>query len=119
MMTAHILYLTTYKCEQKYSSSQSVKTKNCHKSCQYHTLLQIKSITEESILPCLFATVAFGMGIQIPDIEVIILFIGGFQISSKLLSYWQEVGRAGRDGSQAYALCYAYGRSMIYDQENN
>ena len=65
--------------------------------------------TEESTLRCLFATVAFGMGIQIPDIEVVV----HWGLPKSVLSYWQEVGRAGRDGSQAYALCYAYGRSMI------
>ena len=65
--------------------------------------------TEESILRCLFATVAFGMGIQIPDIEVVV----HWGLPKSVLSYCQEVGRAGRDGSQAYALCNAYGRSMI------
>lgn len=49
--------------------------------------------TEESIIRCLFATVAFGMGIQIPDIEVIV-HLG---LPKSVLSYWQEVGRAGRD----------------------
>jgi len=49
------------------------------------------------------------MGIQITDVRVVI----HWGLPKTVLCYWQEIGRAGRDGNNSYAMCYVYGRSMI------
>jgi superfamily II DNA helicase RecQ len=69
----------------------------------------------DSKLRTVFATVAFGMGVDVPDID----FVVHWGAPRGLEQFAQESGRAGRDGRHSTSIIYYTCRDIAKDRSSN
>ncbi|GAA5218582.1 DNA helicase RecQ [Corallincola platygyrae] len=102
-----IIYCTSRKRVEDISERLRAKGFDCD---AYHAGIELdkrNSVQEKFVkdeLAIVVATVAFGMGIDKPNVR----FVVHYDIPKNIESYYQETGRGGRDGLPAEAL-------LLYD----
>ena len=93
-----IIYTSTRKAVEQLREEFACIAYHAGMSDADRSAAQERFMNEES--PLLVATNAFGMGIDRPDVRRVI----HYNIPGSIEAYYQEAGRAGRDGKQAYAV---------------
>ncbi|CAL9738500.1 ATP-dependent helicase Sgs1p [Monosporozyma servazzii] len=104
-------------CHSKKSceNTSALLQKNGARCAYYHAGMEpedrqeVQQAWQSGRIKVICATVAFGMGIDKPDVR----FVYHFTAPRTLEGYYQETGRAGRDGKFSYCIAYFSFRDIM------
>jgi len=79
-----------------------IKSKSYHAGKSNEKRIKIQKNFMKGKINIIIATIAFGMGIDLPNIRLVI----NYGVSKDMESFYQEIGRAGRDGKTSNIHVY-------------
>ncbi|XP_056406073.1 ATP-dependent DNA helicase Q5 isoform X2 [Hyla sarda] len=100
-----IVYCRTREaCEEVATqlSQRGVPSKAYHAGLKAADRVTIQNDWMEEVVPVIVATISFGMGVDKANVR----FVAHWNIAKSLAGYYQESGRAGRDGKQSFCRLY-------------
>ncbi|QBD83355.1 RecQ family ATP-dependent DNA helicase [Ktedonosporobacter rubrisoli] len=106
-----IIYTATHKHAEELAKAlnkEYIKIKAYHAGLKDKEREQIQQAFMQNELEVIVATIAFGMGVDKADVR----FVYHYDISDSVDAYYQEIGRAGRDGKPARAILFYYPRDL-------
>ena len=96
----------TVEAAAKWLQGSGVRAAAYHAGLKDDERTRVQDAFARGSLPVVCATNAFGMGIDRPDVDAVV----HYAIPGSVEAYYQEIGRAGRDGRSATAtLLWDYG----------
>lgn len=100
-----IIYVATRKHAEELAKrlkQEGLSAEFYHAGLKVAERKQVETAFMQDELQVLVATTAFGMGVDKPNIR----FVFHAEVSDSLDSYYQEIGRAGRNGEPAKAMLF-------------
>ncbi len=93
----------------EYLTANGISATFYHAGLDHNTRDERQTLWQQDKVKVMVATNAFGMGIDKPDVRVVV----HIDCPDSLEAYFQEAGRAGRDGKKAYAVMLYNGNDRM------